>query len=230
MIIQGARLVGGRYSASATVTSGLTMWLDAGNPASYSGSGANWYDLSGNGANATLIGTPSYSSSNGGYLSFVPASTQYATVAGTPLNPTAYTKSVWFMFNTSTDNNLISSDTGGHYMFTGGTNYLYAGHSNWTGFPTTYQSTATFSNGVWYYVAVTFDTTNGMAMYINGALDSTYTAQKTAPVGGAVNLACYGVAGNLLNGRIAQALIYNRALSAAEVLENFNASKSRYGL
>ena len=55
-------------------------------------------------------------------------------------------------------------------------------------------------------------------------------AVKTAAVGGAVNLACYGVAGNLLNGRIAQALIYNRALSAAEVLENFNASKSRYGL
>ena len=73
MIIQGTRLVGGRYETSGTVTSGLTMWLDAG---TYPGSGTTWSDLSGNGANATLVGSPAYNSLNGGYFTFVPASTQ----------------------------------------------------------------------------------------------------------------------------------------------------------
>lgn len=227
MIISGTRLVGGRYETSGTVTSGLTMWLDA---ATYPGSGTTWSDLSGNGADATLVGSPAYSSLNGGYFTFVPASTQYATVAGTPLNPTNYTKSIWCMFNISTDNNLISSSAGGHFMFTGGTNRLYCGHSNWTGFPTTYPSTGTIANSTWYNFTLTFNTTAGMTLYINGSQDSTYTAQKTAPAGGQVNLASFSVAGNLLNGRIAQALIYNRTLSPGEVLQNYNASKARYGL
>jgi len=199
MIIQGTRLVGGRYETSGTVTSGLTMWLDAG---TYPGSGTT----------------------------FVPASTQYATVTGTPLNPTNYTKSVWCMFNSSTDNNLISSNVGGHFMFTGGTNRLYCGHANWTGFPTTYPSTATIANSTWYNFTLTFNTTAGMTLYINGSQDSTYTAQKTAPAGGQVNLASFSAAGNLLNGRIAQALTYDRTLSPGEVLQNFNASRARYGL
>ena len=230
MIITGTRLVGGKYTSGSTVTNGLTMWLDAGNPASYPGSGSAWTDLSGNGANATLFGSPTYSANNGGYLTFVPASTQYATVAGTPLNPSNYTKSVWCMFNSSTDNNLMSSNTGGHFMFTGGTNRLYCGHANWTGFPNTYPSTATISNSVWYNFTLTFNTTDGMTLYINGAQDSTYNAQLTAPAGGQVNLASFSAGGNLLNGRIAQALLYSRTLSASEILQNFNATRSRYGV
>lgn len=213
--------------SASIVLSNLTMSLNA---ASYSGSGTTWSDSSGNGSNATLVNSPTYTSGAGGYFSFVPASVQYATVAGTPLNTTAYTKSIWCMFNASTDNNLISSETGGHYMFTNGTTKLYCGHTNWTGFPTTYPSTANISNSVWYNFTLTFNTTDGMALYINGSLDSTYTIQKTAPTGGQVNLACYGVGGNLLNGRIAQALLYNRALTAGEVLQNYNATKSNYGL
>ena len=113
----------------AFVTSGLTLLLDAG---SYPGSGSTWSDTSGNGADATLVNSPTYSTSDGGYFTFVPASTQYATVAGTPLNTTAYTKYVWCRFNASTDNNLVSSSAGGHFMFTGGTSKLYCGHANWT--------------------------------------------------------------------------------------------------
>lgn len=204
---------------------GLTLLLDA---ASYPGSGTTWSDESGNGNDATLVNTPTYSSSYGGYFAFNPASSEYATVSGTPLNPNSYTKSVWCMFDASTDNNLISSSTGGHFMFTGGTNKLYCGHSNWTGFPTTYPSTANISNGVWYNFTLTFSTSAGMALYINGVLDSTYTAQKTAPAGGGVNLAAYSAGGNLLNGKIAKVSTYNRVLSAREVLQNYNADKARF--
>ena len=134
------------------------------------------------------------------------------------------------MFNATADNNLVSSSAGGHFMFTGGTSKLYCGHSNWTGFPTTYPSTANVSNGVWYNFALSFSTTVGMALYINGTLDSTYTTQKTAPGGGSVNLAGYSAGGNLLNGKIAKVMIHNRVLSAREVLQNYNMDKSRFGL
>lgn len=200
------------------------------NAAKYSGSGSTWTDLTGNGFDATLVNSPTHSTSNGGYFTFVPTSTQYATVSGSPLNTTAYTKSIWCMFNNTADNNLVSSDTGNHYMFTGGTNKLYCGHANWTGFPLVYGSTATISNSTWYNFTLTFNTTDGMALYINGSLDSTYTAQKTAPTGGGVNLGSFSAGGNLLDGRIAQVLIYNRALGAGEVLQNYNAARATYGL
>ena len=114
-------------------------------------------------------------------------------------------------------------------MFFGGTSTLYCGHTSWVGFPNTYPSNANFSNSTWYNVVLTFNTTNGMSLYINGALDSTFTTYKTAPVGTGCNIGSYGV-GNLLNGRIAQASIYNRTLTAAEVQQNFNAIRSRFNI
>jgi len=69
-----------------------------------------------------------------------------------------------------------------------------------------------------------------MKLYINGTLDSSYTAIKTAFSGdGSTNIACYG-AGNLLNGRISKVYCYNRTLTAVEVLQNYNTDKSHFGL
>jgi hypothetical protein len=69
-----------------------------------------------------------------------------------------------------------------------------------------------------------------MALYINGALDSTYTAQKTAPAGGSVNLGCFSAGGNLLNGRIAKVLVYDRVVTAGEASQIYNLDKARFGL
>lgn len=210
------------------IRNGLTMYLDAANPKSYPFSGSTWRDLSVNANNGTLVNSPTYGNS---WFTFN-GTTQYATVSGAPINVTNYTKCVWFYLNATADNNLLSQDNGlgtGHYMFFGSTSKLYCGHTSWTGFPNTYPSTANFSNSTWYFVTLTFNTTDGMSLYINGSLDSTYTAQKTAPVGTGCNIGSYGV-GNLLNGRIALAHIYNRSLSASEVLQNYNALKSRFNL
>jgi hypothetical protein len=210
------------------VTNGLTLHLDAANVRSYPGSGTAWSDLSGLGNNGTLTNSPSFSN---GYLTFN-GSTQYGTISGAPLNVSTYTKCVWFYLNATADNNLLSKDDGsntGHYMFFGGTSKLYCGHTSWVGFPNTYPSSANFSNSTWYFVALTFNTTDGMSLYINGALDSTFTTYKTAPVGTGCNIGSYGV-GNLLNGRIAQASMYNRTLTRAEVQQNFNATRGRFGI
>jgi len=217
-------------AVSNMVGQGPIMYLAAGNTNSYPGSGTTWSDLTVNNYDATLFNTPTHTAGDSGYFTFASASVEYATVTGTPMSTTAYSKCIWFYQNTSTDNNLVSSDTGGHYMFFGGTNRLYCGHTAWTGFPTTYQSTGTFSTGTWYFVCLTFSTAVGMTLYKNGSFDSSYTAQKTGPTGGQVNLACYSAGGNLLNGRIAQVWIWNRVLSPTEQNRLFEDTRALYGV
>jgi len=220
------------FTGAPVINSNLTMWVDAGQTASYSGSGTNWVDISNSGSNVSLVNSPTFNSLNaGGAFRFNSSLTQYGTGAGTPVGLTAYTKSIWFNLNSLADNNLISSSVGGHFMFFGGTSKLYSGHTAWAGFPTTYPSTANFSVGVWYNVCLTFDTTNGMTLYINGVQDSVYTAQKTAVSGtGQCNLGCFAPGGNLLNGVIAQAMVYNRVLTADEVSQNYNALRRRFNI
>lgn len=221
------------YSSQTVPTSGLLLWLDAGNPASYTGSGNTWYDLAVSPAvnNASLLNSPTFSSNNGGFLNFAKASSQSATVSGTGLVPSsAYTKAVWFnLTDTVSDHNLVSSDTGGHFMYFSGTSKMYCGHSNWVGY-TQYPSTTNFSSGTWYLAVLTYTTSDGMKLYVNGELDSTYTANKLAHTGdGSVNLGRFSV-GNFLNGNIAQVLTYNRAIASNEVTSIYNATRSRYGL
>lgn len=217
-------------SDPSVVAANLTLRLTG---ASYPGSGTTWTDLAAPPSNdATLVNSPTYSAGNGGYFSFASASSQYATVSGTPLDPTNYTKSCWFWLNSYTDNNLISRDSGvnGHYMFFSGTSTLYAGHTSWTGFPTTFGSVTTFDLNRWYQAVVTFNTTDGMKIYVNGRLDNTYNAQTTAPDTGSVNLACYAAGGNLLNGRMTEIACYDRSITASEVWQNFVATRSLFGV
>ena len=210
------------------VTNGLVLYLDAVNTKSYVSGSTRWNDISKFENNLTLINSPTYTTTN--YFTFN-GSNQYATSTKTNIVPTTtYSKQIWFYLNAIADNNLISSDAGGHYMFFGSTNKLYAGNNNWAGFPYNLQSSSTFTTGVWYNAAIIFNTTDGMLLYLNGVLNSTYTSIKTAHVGnGSTNIGSYST-GNLLNGRVSSAMIYNRTLSSSEVLQNFNATKSRFGL
>lgn len=221
------------YQSQAIPTSGLLLWLDASNPSSYSGSGNTWYDLASSPVvnNGTLLNSPTFSSNDGGYLNFDKASSQSVSVTGTGVVPSAaYTKAVWFkLTDTVSDHNLVSSDTGGHFMYFSGTSKMYCGHSNWVGY-TQYPSTANFSSNTWYLAVLTYTSDEGMKLYVNGELDSTYTANKTAHTGdGSTNVGRFG-AGNFLNGRVSQVLTYNRAIDSLEVSRLYAASKVKYGL
>ena len=210
------------------VTSGLTLQLDAGNSTSYPGSGTTWTDLAGTQQNITLVNSPTYTSGTPAYFTFN-GSNQYGTGAGAVLTTTAYTKSVWFYLNGYADNNLVSSATGGHFIYMNSGNKIYCGHANWSNY-IAFPSTANISLSTWYNVTLTFNTTDGMVLYINGTQDSTYTANKSAHGGNSsTNIATFG-GSNLLNGRISKVYCYNRSLTAAEVLQNFNSDKSQFGL
>jgi hypothetical protein len=216
------------------VTNGLTLRLDASNLASYPGSGSTWTDIAGTAQNITLVNSPTYTSASPAYFTFN-GSNQRGSGTGAVLASTSYTKSVWFYLNAYADNNIVSSATGGHYMFFGNVSdrtKLYAGNSNWTvpDYLSHLQSTTSFSLNTWYNATITFNTTDGMTLYVNGVFDKLYTSVKTAFTGdGSTNIAAFGT-GNLLNGRISKVYCYNRSLTASEVLQNYNFDKSQYGL
>jgi len=207
------------------------MWLDANNPASYSGSGTTWSDLSGNGADQTLYGSPAYTAGSPSYFSFNGIN-QYSTGA-TPfvVPPNQYTKMVWFQINAVGDNNLVSSAAGGHFMFFANTSTLYAGNANNPPFgPGGFGSSTSFNTGTWYCATVVFSSPQ-IWIYVNGVQDAFDPTYGPAHAGdGSVNLACFGPAGNLLNGNIAEVYCYAAALTANQVLQNFNATRSRYGI
>lgn len=211
------------------VTDNLLLYLDASNASSYPGSGNIWYDLQPPTNNLTLYNNPVFTSAAPSYFTFN-GTNQYGGGSGNVVPSTAYTKCVWFYLNATADNNLVSSDTGGHFMYFAGTSTLYCGHANWPNYAA-FPSSTSFSNGQWYFVVLTFNTTDGMKLYVNGTLNNTYTANKTAHGGnGSTNIACFGLGGNLLNGRIAQVMTYDKALTSQEVLQNYNSQKSRFGL
>jgi hypothetical protein len=219
------------WTLSSLVTTNLVLNLDPDDATSYSGSGTTWTDIAGTAQNITLVGSPTYTSGTPSYFTFNGTS-QYGSGASTGvIASTVYTKSAWFYLNGYQDNNIFSGD--GHFIYMGPSasvdKKIYCGHSDWGSF-TAFPSTATINLSTWYNVTLTFSTTNGMSLYINGALDSTYTAQKTAHPGtGTASIAAY-VTGNLLKGRVGKVLAYNAELSAAQVLQNFNATKAIYGL
>jgi len=228
----GSGFGSGFGSAGGSIpTSGLLLHLDASSSTSYPGSGTTWFDLASSPTanNASLVNSPTYSSANGGFFTFAKTSSQSATVSGTGVVPaSAYTKAVWFkLTDLTSDNNLVSSDTGGHFMFFAGTNRLLSGHANVLPYDQ-YASTATFSAGVWYLVILTYTTAAGFALYVNGALDSTYS--MIAHTGdGSTNIGRFA-SGNFLNGSVAQVLTYDRAISADEATAIYNATKARFGL
>jgi hypothetical protein len=104
---------------------------------------------------------------------------------------------------------------------------LYAGHNgSWT----TVASSTSLALNTWYFGAVTFNTTTGWRLYVNGNLESTSASTTTFTGTGGILIGAFNDAGNLWNGRIASIGVYNRALSASEILQNYNAQKSKFGL
>lgn len=220
------------------VTSGLQLYLDAGNSSSYSGSGSTWRDLSPYGRNATLQASPTYSSANGGYLSFLDTSLQYATVPniGSLSN---WTVEAWANVTLSLSGKVTAIvcnqfDLVNKLNFSLGTNNAPSNYNIAVGY---YNGNWNTTAGVaptlntWTYYAGTYDGTI-VRQYTNNAEVSNVSYTGTPQSGGEIRIARRWdettVASNYLRGSISVVRIYNRALTAAELLQNYNAQKSRY--
>jgi len=231
----------------SVVTSGLVLDLDAANTKSYPGSGTAWGDLSGNGNTGTLFNTPGVDSTNGGSLTFN-GTNQYLTASPMPSGTNLFTISVWMYLNTDINGAwgsikgclIFSGNVSGAYEFTLNTAGSAAGppYSMTLG---RYGGGATGSctvSGInmpiqqWHNVVVLRDGASSQQMYLNGALlasgnISTSMGGGTLYMGAATANASYG---GYMNGKFSNITQYNRALSAEEILQNFNALRGRYGI
>ncbi len=214
---------------SIITTDGLQVYLDAANRRSYSGSGISVYDLSGSGNTTALVNGPTYNSSNLGYF-VLDGADDYINVNSQAniLSKTAYTKIAYFyVTNSGTSNNIISGGfSGAHAFWLQGVNRLYAGHNGaWS----TVTGNTALSNNTWYFGAVTYSNSTGWKLYLNGREDGTSANTTTFTGNQEIVIGAYAT-GNNFTGRISTVQIYNRVLSAAEIFQNYNATKRRYGL
>ena len=209
------------------VTDGLVLALDAGNTKSYPGSGTTWTDLSGNRNNAVLGNSPTYSSANGGSLVFN-GTTNYAIVSLPSVTS----------YNTFTYNAWVYStnNSGYHTIIDQGNDTWFFGIFNGQliTFNPSFSSGYFINTNQWYNLGVTHVIGGPVLFYVNDNLvytstnDSTNNTTSYFSIGNGVTNPTTG--NEIWSGNIAQASIYNRALSAAEVSQNFNALRSRYGI
>jgi hypothetical protein len=224
-----------------TITDGLVLALDAANPKSYPGSGTTWTDLSGNGNNGTLRNSPTYSADNLGKIVFDAVNDDIDCGNNSSINfgTGDFTVSVWFrrFSNAATNLRLLSkaagSDTAnaaaaGFCFFGNNTNVLFGVN------PTaarTIIGAASYSLNEWVNVVGLLERGVSMRTYKNAVQVSTATA-PAGSVSGTTSLFLGSNVGTGLYwaGEISNVSLYNRALTAAEIQQNFNATRSRFSI
>ena len=214
------------------VTNGLALCLDAGNTKSYPRSGTAWTDLSGNGRNGTLTNGPTYSSDVGGSIVF-DGTDDFVQCSGS-LTVTAATFVCWIRRNGSQgtyDGILFSRGTSVTGMLFYTSDQL--GYT-WNNAIDTYtwNSGLTVPDLTWCMVAVSVTSTAATAYLgqASGITTATNTVSHTSTVLDDIKLAFDDATIRYFTGNIAIAQLYNRALSAAEIQQNFNATRGRYGI
>ena len=218
------------------VTNGLVIYLDAGNHKSYPGTGTTWNDLSGNGNNGTLTNGPTFNTSNKGsieldgaddYISFgdilnlgtsdftleaiakkTSGGDYYSRIAA----KATYTSPGWsFYFGQSPGSSAPS--------------VYFAWDSNWTSIDGT--APLVFNQ---YYHLLTTRNGNTIALYINGALQSSKTLTYNFNSNYSYILGGNGTGAENFYGNLALWRHYTKGFSTTEVLQNYNATKGRFGL
>jgi hypothetical protein len=205
----------------SSVTSGLVLCLDAANRKSYPTTGTTWTDLSGRGNTGTLTNGPTYSSANGGSIVFDGVddyiTSSFATISGQAVT---YCGWLYSTETTATYRNFVDSVTANPMIWwnTSGQIEFDTGGS--------YTTPAVYRNQ-WVYVALSKPSGSSSASYyVNGVLvgsGSAYTTPALTPT-------WFNRAGaQTWKGNCSNVQAYNRALSASEISQNYNATKSRYG-
>ena len=216
------------------VTNGLVLCLDAANPKSYPGTGTAWTDLSGLGNNGTLTNNPTYSSANNGYFTFN-GTNNFVQCSGS-VTVTSATFICWIRRNgsqSSYDGILFSRGTSiTGISFFGTTNKI---SYTWNAANNTFEwdSGLTIPDLTWCMIAVSVTNTSATAYLCqsSGITTATNTVFHGSSILDDIKIAQDEIIGNrFFNGDISEAMIYNRALSAAEIQQNFNALRGRYGI
>jgi hypothetical protein len=221
---------------TSIVRNGLVMNLDAANKKSYNTatSTSTWIDVSGSGNVLSLTNSPTYNGTSFNFNGTGYATTSSNLITGLASSSTEFSVSVWFNYVNTTSYTAVfekQSGVGGAIprMDIGyGATQFY-----WTGW---YQPTAAVHDlvlttpivaGAWYHTVLTC-TSSTKTVYINGVFAATANVATSWPDASQP----LGVGGKLrpMNGSVPVVQIYNRALTANEVQQNFQAQRDRFGI
>lgn len=242
------------YYGPRIVSSGLVLCLDAANKRSYPGSGTTWTDLSGNGNDATIYNSPTWNAA--GYFVFN-GTNQYVRTTNT-LNLSSLNKiTVVVVFKPLTyplsgQVKAICELTPDFNSYTTGFVYSYNDTSlaqNYeiftfikgdVGYNIGIWNKSNFNNLTWKNTTAIFDKSQASAetsLYVQG---NTATVISNPAVGYSSNntnnfandylyIGCRGGASLFTDMNLSSVLVYNRVLTATEILQNYNAVKTRFG-
>lgn len=211
------------FASVPIVRNGIVFNLAAGNPLSYASGSTNWIDTI-SGSSGVLTNGPTFNSSGSSSSLVFDGSNDAIIWSSNPLSSLTSTKTyeAWIKFDSGIVNTFtISCGTYMVYLENKNTWYI-----NQAGAANAYVSW-TFTNG-WTHFVYSFNGSSHLC-YINGV---SYTINFGSGVGSQANL----YIGNRVNmdspmkGNIAITRMYNRGLSATEILQNFNAQRTTFGV
>jgi len=213
------------------ITDGLVLCLDAANRQSYPGSGTVWRDLAGSN-NGTLTNSPTFNSANRGSIVFDGVD-DFVQISAS-LNITTATFVVWLRRNGN-------QNTYDGILFSRGTNItgisFYTSNQlgyTWNNAVNTYtwNSSLIVPDLTWCMCAISI-TSNSATAYLyqsTGLTTATNIVSHTSTILDDIKIGQDDFGSRFFTGNIAQAQIYNRALTSTEILQNYNATKGRFGL
>ena len=233
-----------RLDGTQTGGSGITIWWDGlqverassattFNP--YYIGNTIWRDISGSGYNGT-INTATFLSPNPSSIVFSTVSSDFISLGNVLAGLVDLTLECFVKFGAQTASygGVISKTldntngweirVGSYTSTTTALGFRYVGDNAGLGFNTN------FTNGVWYHIVAT-GTNGSQKTYVNGVQDNSgsYTLTPSAN-SNSLLLGRLAYAGLYVNMNMNSARIYNRALSASEVSQNYQATKTRFGL
>ena len=229
------------------IQDGLVLALDAADRNSYPGSGTTWRDMSGNGNNGTLTNGPTFNSANGGSIVFDGADDVVNTSLNLGTNPIpSHTISVWFKTNSASGKKIIgienvqngqAASLYDRHLYVGTNSKLYyVVYDTKSNFIT---SSANVADNIWRNATAICTGANSISLYIDGILNGSTTGNSYSFYDiSYIRIGGYALAApthpnslpGYFTGNISVVQIYNRALSASEILQNYNAQKSRFNL
>jgi hypothetical protein len=211
------------------VTSGLALYLDAGNVKSYPGSGTTWSDLSGNGNNGTLVNAPGFDTANGGSILFN-GTINYVTLPNGILSGTgdfAVNQWVKSLSVGGTGTTFANYSSGNLQIFYGA---QYVGVYLGAAFYACSSTPCAYYNSGWNMITALRSGTS-IGFYLNGASIKTGTTSNSiGTISASFRLGTNTIGTEQFTGNIAVTQVYNRTLSQTEISQNFNALRGRYNI
>ena len=219
------------------VTNGLVLALDAADKNSYPGTGTTWRDLSGNNNNVTLTNGPTFSNTNGGDISFdgsndyadfyAPNITSIASVELWSKLGSAYSDKMimgWLAYDVWCSGGALGYNTfnGDVYGISSATVSSLGLVNNWKHYIFEMRSDVSYTNNKIYI--------NAVSQTLSQQASSEFAGNRSLNGGNGRIAASRNTLDYFMQMNCAVFKVYNRILTATEVLQNYNATKSRFGL